>query len=201
MVDSVCAAGTPARRFTVSRLLDLAAGRLRIASLVVAAAMVGAGGAAAMTVTTVADSSPTATVEPTDEATDGVTDDATDDATDEATDEDSTDGDDKAAEGDDAAPLDQEACDAAGNHGEYVSFIAHLTKGNPSHGVLVSDAAHSDCGKAAAEETTEGTESDESGDDAKVKKPKKDKSVKSHGKSGQSHGKSGQSHGKGKGRR
>ena len=103
------------------------------------------------------------------------------------TDEESTEGDDEAAEEDgEAAPLDQEACDAAGNHGEYVSFIAHLTKGDPGHGVLVSDAAHSDCGKASAEETTEptdeatdeATESDESGDEAKVKKPKKDKKEK-----------------------
>ncbi|MEP6762069.1 MAG: hypothetical protein ABJA93_12000, partial [Sporichthyaceae bacterium] len=49
----------------MSRLLDLAAGRLRVASLVVAAAMVGAGGAAAIAVTTVADSSSTPTVSST----------------------------------------------------------------------------------------------------------------------------------------
>ena len=178
----------------MSRLLDLAAGRLRVASLVLAAAMVGAGGAAAMTVTTVADSTPDGEREPTsrgrptgpsDEAPrpptrppTTATDEATDDATDEATDEESTEGDDEAAEDDEAdAPLDPEACAAAGNHGEYVSFIAHLTKSDPSHGVLVSAAAHSDCGKVAAEETTEptdeasdeATESDESGD-AKAKK-------------------------------
>ena len=58
----------------------------------------------------------------------------------------------------------RQACAAAGNHGAYVSWIAHLTKGDPSHGVLVSDAAHSDCGKAAAEETTEPTDEATDGD-------------------------------------
>ena len=165
----------------MSRLLDLAAGRLRIASLVVAAAMVGAGGAAAMTVTTVADSSPTPTVSATDTSTDTESTEPTETATDE--------------------PLDPAACEAAGNHGEYVSFIAQLTQGDPTHGVLVSEAAHSDCGKTAAEEPTdtatdtEGTDSTDDADaTAKVKKehkPKKDHSVKTHGKSGQSHGRSG----------
>jgi hypothetical protein len=110
----------------------------------------------------------------------------------EPTDTESTDATAPTAEA--GAPLDPAACAAAGNHGEYVSFIAHLTKSDPTHGVLVSAAAHSDCGKAAAEETATETEGTDSADDATAKvkkehKPKKDKAAKTHGKSGQSHGK------------
>ena len=43
---------------------------------------------------------------------------------------------------------DPQACADAVNHGAYVSFVAHATKGTPDHGALVSAAAQSDCGKA-----------------------------------------------------
>ena len=45
--------------------------------------------------------------------------------------------------------FDPAACAAAANHGAYVSYVAHATKGMPDHGALVSAAAHSDCGKTA----------------------------------------------------
>ena len=46
------------------------------------------------------------------------------------------------------APVyDQATCDAAANHGAYVSFVAGETKGMADRGALVSAAAQSDCGK------------------------------------------------------
>ena len=51
-----------------------------------------------------------------------------------------------------AVTFDQDACDAARNHGAYVSFVAHATKGLADRSTLVSAAAQSDCGKKDATE-------------------------------------------------
>ncbi len=45
---------------------------------------------------------------------------------------------------------DDEACDAAEHHGEYVSGVAHRDHGDDeNHGDAVREAAHSDCGKVS----------------------------------------------------
>jgi hypothetical protein len=104
-------------------------------------------------------------------------------------------------------PEQQAACDAATNHGEYVSSVArdHSVTG-VDHGQAVSEAAHSDCGKHAdgtTDTTISGTtdtssdaqdqtevEQPDTQDAAKATKPAAQSSGKSHG-----HGQSGQ-HGK-----
>ena len=131
---------------------------LRLGALAVAIALVGAGGATA-TVVSVSDSSD---LPPVVAATSQVDDDVEDaDEPDDDTggpDDDSADsapGTDvsvvskDAAESVPAAPVfDQLMCDAARNHGAYVSSVAQATRGMPDRAALLSAAAHSDCGKS-----------------------------------------------------
>ncbi|MGZ4650785.1 MAG: hypothetical protein ACXV3A_09650 [Kineosporiaceae bacterium] len=196
------------------RLIDSAARRLRVASLVAAAAMIGAGSAAAVTIANVADSSPApvtaadtptgeptapGTGEPTPTTTGSPTPTSTGDPTPTTTGEPTPTTTGQPTET--VPPLDPAACASARNHGEYVSHIAHLTKGQPDHGTLVSAAAHSNCGTTGddADESDEATPtpsttpspsatSDDRDDDAtagatKVKSHKSHKGGKAHGKS------------------
>lgn len=130
----------------LTTLATTLAGHLRVASIAVAAALLGAGGAVA-SVATVSDSTPTA--DP------GVVVSTLEAAAEHGEAEDEA----EAAEPAETAVVltattvppvlyDPQACTDAVNHGAYVSLVAHATKGTPDHGALVSAAAQSDCGKA-----------------------------------------------------
>jgi hypothetical protein len=114
--------------------------------------------------------------------------------------------------------FDETTC-AEGNHGQTVSSIAHETPSGPGKGQIVSEAAHSSCGKAdkhdkesddesddqSEQESDDQSdqESDDQSDDDKPAKPSKaDKPGKSggHGSATQD-GKGNSSNGKGGGKR
>jgi hypothetical protein len=107
-----------------------------------------------------------------------------------------------------------DACAAAVNHGQYVSSIAKSTPSGPGKGAIVSEAAHSDCGKGGADDEASDV-SDDVTADSKVKlhkiKPdkvkqvppgqaKQDESSTSPGNSGNAAGHGGSSHAGGNGK-
>jgi len=60
------------------------------------------------------------------------------------------------------------ACDAAENHGHYVSLVARdkVTEVDGTHGERVSEAAASDCGKSDDDESDDDSDDDESDDES-----------------------------------
>ena len=146
------------------------AGHLRVAAIAIAAALLGVGGTVAA-VANVADSTPsadpsavTSTLEPGDDQDGDVTEETTAPKKVKAP---------KVQAAKVKAPktvkapkikgpsdpaslpagvFDPAACAAAANHGAYVSYVAHATKGMADRGALVSAAAQSDCGKTARAE-------------------------------------------------
>ena len=146
----------------LTTLATTLAGHLRVASIAVAAALLGAGGAVA-TVATVSDSTPTADPGAV-VSTLAADDDQGEDGEAAGRDRGRRDRHGHPGGREPSRPrqrrpscwprrpcppvlYDPAACADAVNHGAYVSYVAHATKGTPDHGALVSAAAQSDCGK------------------------------------------------------
>jgi hypothetical protein len=133
----------------LEQALAVAAAKAKLAGLVIAAAAIGgtavAAGSTAFvpssgdeTVTVTATDSPSPDVEPTVEPTDGTTEEAAPAATEAP-----------------AATLPPCPADVK-NHGAYVSSVARdKSVTGRDHGKLVSEAAHSDCGKQAGDDADE----------------------------------------------